>query len=258
MKLTFLGSGTSQGVPTIGCQCEVCRSSDVRDNRLRCSAMIQGDNFRLVIDVGPDFRQQMLRAGVRHLDAVLLTHEHKDHIGGIDDLRALNFVDYPTIHRIKIYATERTMATVRKDYDYAFASNKYRGVPELELVEIDPQRSFEVCGVEVIPIVGAHSERFTTTGYRIGRLAYLTDFSDISPLEEAKLAGVEVLVVNALRYAEHPSHFNVSRALELIDRVQPRRALLTHMSHEIGLYAQANDLLPKGVELAFDGLEIEI
>ncbi|MFI3324050.1 MAG: MBL fold metallo-hydrolase [Rikenellaceae bacterium] len=258
MKLTILGSGTSQGVPTIGCRCKVCRSTDPRDNRLRSSAMIEGDGFRFIIDAGPDFRQQMLRAGVRRVDAVLLTHEHKDHVGGIDDLRALNFVDYPTIHKINIYATAHTLETVRKDYDYAFAVNKYRGVPELELVAFDPMRSFEVCGVEVVPITGAHSTRFTTTGYRIGNVAYLTDFSEISPEEEAKLDGVELLVVNALRYAEHPSHFNVAQALELIARVRPLRAYLTHMSHDIGLYAETNALLPNGVELAYDGLEIEI
>lgn len=220
--------------------------------------MIEGDGFRFVIDAGPDFRQQMLRADVRRVDAILLTHEHKDHVGGIDDVRALNFVDYPTIHKISLYATEHTLETVRKDYDYAFAANKYRGVPELELVKVDPDLSFELCGVEVTPITGAHSARFTTTGYRIGKVAYLTDFSEISPDQEAKLSGVEVLVVNALRYEKHPSHFNVPQSLELIARVQPQRAYLTHMSHDIGLYKETNALLPKGVELAYDGLEIEI
>ncbi len=258
MKLTILGSGTSQGVPTIGCRCEVCRSADPRDNRLRTSAMVEGDGFRFIIDAGPDFRQQMLRADVCHIDAILLTHEHKDHVGGIDDVRALNFVDYPTIHKINLYATEHTLETVRKDYDYAFAVNKYRGVPEIELVTIDASKSFSIKGVEVTPISGHHSERFSVTGYRFGALAYLTDFSDIEPEEVAKLEGVEVLVVNALRYEPHPSHFNVEQALELISRVQPRRAYLTHMSHDIGLYEVANAKLPEGVELAYDGLKIEI
>ncbi len=258
MKVTILGSGTSQGVPIIGCRCEVCRSKDPRDNRLRTSAMIEGDGFRFVIDAGPDFRQQMLRAGVRHVDAILLTHEHKDHVGGLDDVRALNFVDYPTIHKIELYGTERTFDTVRKDYDYAFAINKYRGVPEIELVTIDPSNSFFVKGVEVVPITGAHSSRFTTTGFRIGRVAYLTDFSAIEPSEIEKLKGVELLVVNALRKEPHSSQFNVEQALELISRVSPKQAYLTHMSHEMGLYSVANSQLPKGVSLAYDTFEVEI
>ncbi len=266
MKITILGSGTSQGVPTIGCRCEVCRSADPRDKRLRTSAMIEGEGagedgsqaFRFVIDAGPDFRQQMLRADVSHLDAILLTHEHKDHVGGIDDVRALNFVDYPTIHRVYLYGTDKTLATVRKDYDYAFAANKYRGVPEIELVTIDPTHSFSIKGVEIIPISGHHSERFAVTGYRIGRVAYLTDFSSIEPEEVAKLSGVEVLVVGALRYEPHPSHFNVEQALELVAKVAPLRAYFTHMSHDIGLYEVANRQLPDGVELAYDTLEIEI
>ncbi len=262
MKLTILGSGTSQGVPVIGCRCRVCRSSDPRDNRLRSSAMIEGEgsegSFRFVIDAGPDFRQQMLRASVRRVDAILLTHEHKDHVGGIDDVRALNFVDYPTIRPISLYGAAHTLATVRKDYDYAFAANKYRGVPEIELVEIDLTAPFVVKGVEVTPITGEHSKRFEVTGFRFGEVAYLTDFSAIAPSEELKLSGVEVLVINALRHEAHPSHFNVQQALSLIARVAPRRAYLTHCSHEMGLYTEVNPTLPEGVELAYDTLEIEI
>ncbi len=258
MKLTILGSGTSQGVPTIGCRCKVCTSSDEHDKRLRSSAMIEGDDFRFVIDAGPDFRAQMLRAEVRQIDSIFLTHEHKDHTGGIDDVRALNFVDYPTIRRISIYGTHRTLESVRKDYDYAFASNKYRGVPEIELVEIETSKPFTVKEVEVIPIAGEHSKRFETTGYRIGKVAYLTDFSYIAPKEIAKLEGVEVLVVNALRFEEHPSHFNVEQALELIAKVCPRKAYLTHMSHEMGLYKETQLQLPEGVYLAYDNLAIDI
>ncbi|MBQ5831490.1 MAG: MBL fold metallo-hydrolase [Alistipes sp.] len=258
MRLTFLGTGTSQGVPTIGCQCEVCRSSDPRDSRLRTSAMVEIDGKRIVIDAGPDFRYQMLRTGARHLDAILLTHEHKDHTGGIDDVRAFNFVDFPVIHQIDIYATARTAACVRKDFDYAFAENKYRGVPEIELHEFDPNQPFEVKGVQIIPIRGQHSDRFEVTGYRIGKLAYLTDFKQIEEQEVAKLECIDTLVVNALRWREHISHFTVDEALSLIDRVKPRRAYLTHMSHDIGLHALSAKRLPANVQLAYDTLTIEI
>lgn len=258
MRLTFLGTGTSQGVPTIGCRCEVCRSSDPRDSRLRTSAMVEVGERRIVIDAGPDFRYQMLRTGVRHIDAILLTHEHKDHTGGIDDVRAFNFVDFPVIHRVDIYATARTAACVRKDFDYAFAENKYRGVPEIALHEFDPNKPFEVKGLQVVPIRGQHSDRFEVTGYRIGRLAYLTDFKQIEASEIEKLQGVDVLVVNALHWRDHISHFTVEEALSLINSVKPRRAFLTHMSHDIGLHTLASERLPKGVELAYDTLTIEI
>ena len=258
MKLTLLGTGTSQGVPTIGCCCEVCLSSDERDKRLRTSAMVEVDGRRIIIDCGPDFRQQMLHTGVREIDAILLTHEHKDHTGGLDDVRALNFVDFPIIHVVDIYATERTAATVRKDFDYAFAEDKYRGVPEMRLHEIDGVTPFNVKGIDIIPIAGSHSSRFRVTGFRIGPLAYMTDFKEISESEMAKLEGVEVLVINALRFAPHPSHFNVEDACAIARRVAPRRTILTHLSHEIGLHATSAERLPEGVELGYDWQEIEI
>ena len=259
MKLTFLGTGTSQGVPVIGCRCRVCASADRRDRRLRTSAMVETGGQRLILDAGPDFRYQMLRTGVRHIDAILLTHEHKDHIGGLDDGGAFNFVDYPpTIHRIDVYAAPRTVACVRKDFDYAFARDKYRGVPELALHEIDVSQPFRVGTTEIVPVSGRHSERFVVTGYRIGPLAYLTDFKTIEEAEVEKLRGVEVLVVNALRFAEHYSHFSVAEALALIRRVGPREAYLTHMSHEIGLHAVTEPMLPPRVRMAYDTLQIEI
>lgn len=259
-KLTFLGTGTSQGVPVIGCRCAVCRSADRRDRRLRTAAMVETDGVRIVIDAGPDFRYQMLRTGVRRIDAILLTHSHKDHIGGLDDVRAFNFVDYPVIRTVDIYAAPHTIPTVRKEFDYAFVrgEERYRGVPEIALHEIDEQRPFTVGGVEIVPVSGRHSERIGVTGYRIGGLAYLTDFKYIDPSEESKLYGVDTLVVNALRRKEHPTHFCVDEALALIGRVGPRAAYLTHMSHETGLHTDFESELPAGVHAAYDTLEIEI
>ena len=258
MKLTLLGTGTSQGVPVIGCRCEVCRSADSRDKRLRMSAMVEVEGCRIVIDAGPDFRQQMLRTDVRTIDAILLTHEHKDHTGGLDDVRAFNFVDYPTIRPVDIYATRRTAACIRKDYDYAFVTNKYRGVPEIRLHEIDGHEPFSVKDVEIIPIAGKHSDRFEVTGYRIGPIAYMTDFKKLCEGEIEKLRGVEVLVINALRFKPHDSHFSVDEAWDIIREVKPRKAYLTHLSHEIGLHATSPERLSEGVELAYDGLTIEI
>ena len=222
--------------------------------------MIETDGgARFVIDAGPDFRCQMLRTGIRHLDAILLTHEHKDHIGGLDDVRAFNFVDYPPlVHKVDIYAAPHTIGVVRKDFDYAFAQDKYRGVPEIELHEIDVTRPFRVGGLEVVPVSGHHSDRFAVTGYRIGRLAYLTDFNGIDDRQLDKLRSVDVLVINALRYEKHISHFTVDEAVEISRRVHARRTYLTHMSHQIGLYADKKDTLPAGVEFAWDGLRIEI
>ena len=256
MKFTFLGTGTSQGVPLIGCRCKVCNSTDERDKRLRTSAMVEVDGVCFVIDAGPDFRQQMLREGVSNVDAILLTHGHTDHIAGLDDVRAINYKDYPLIRRVPIYAMAETAKAVRKVFYYAFARNKYRGVPVYEMHTIENQ-PFETCGVEIIPIVGRHS-RFEVTGYRIGKLAYLTDFKEIDDDEVSKLEGVEVLVVNALRFEPHDSHFSVDEALSLIERIKPRQAYLTHMSHEVGLYEEISRKLPQGVNFAYDGLKFEL
>lgn len=257
IHLTFLGTGTSQGVPVIGCDCAVCCSPDARDRRLRTSAMVEVGTKRFIIDAGPDFREQMLREGVSHITAILLTHKHKDHIGGLDDVRALNFVDYPEeIHTVHIYGTHDTCDCVRKDYDYAFAENPYRGVPQIELHEFGAE-PFEIEGVEIIPIRGEHS-RFEVTGFRFGRLAYLTDFKSVAEAELQKLQGVEVLVINALRFEPHDSHLSVNEALAIVERVAPKRAYFTHMSHDIGLHCVANLRLPEGVEFAYDGLKIRV
>lgn len=258
MKLTFLGTGTSQGVPVIGCKCEVCRSEDGRDRRLRTAAMVEMGGKRFIIDAGPDFRYQMLREGVTHIDAILLTHEHKDHTGGIDDVRAFNFVDFPVIHTMHIYGNEPTITSIRRDFHYAFSEDKYRGVPEIELHTIAEDKPFVVAEVEVMPVVGSHSERFRSVGFRFGELAYLTDMNAIADEEIAKLQGVKVLVVNALRWESHNSHFSVAEALEVIRRVAPERAYLTHMSHRIGLHTVAEQHLPEGVYLAYDGLTVTI
>ena len=257
MRLTFLGTGTSQGVPVIGCKCDVCRSTDPRDKRLRTSAMVEVGASRFIIDAGPDFRQQLLREDISNISAILLTHKHKDHIGGIDDVRALNFVDYPTaIHTVHIFATHDTAKCVRKDYDYAFAENPYRGVPHIALHEFGKE-PFTIEGVEIVPIYGSHA-CFEVTGFRIGALAYLTDFKAISEAECAKLQGVDVLVINALRWRTHDSHLSVEESLQLIEKVCPKRAYLTHMSHEIGLHEEAEKRLPEGVYFAYDKLKIEI
>ncbi|MBQ0079926.1 MAG: MBL fold metallo-hydrolase [Alistipes sp.] len=255
MVLTFLGTGTSQGVPVIGCRCPVCTSTDSKDKRLRTSAMIETSGKRFIIDAGPDFRMQMLREGVDSITAILLTHFHKDHIGGIDDVRALNYVNYPQrIQNIDIYAKKDTIECVRKDYDYAFSNVRYRGVPLISLHEI-PSSSFTIEGVEIIPIQGTHSI-FSVTGFRIGPIAYLTDFKSIAETEVEKLKGVSTLVVNALRFSSHDSHFSVSEALELISRVSPQKAYLTHMSHEIGTHTWASERLPENVYFAYDTLKV--
>ena len=254
---TFLGTGTSQGVPVIGCRCEVCTSTDRRDNRLRTSAMVEIGGIRIVIDAGPDFRQQMLREGVAELNAILFTHHHKDHTGGLDDVRAFNFNHYPRIRPMHIYATATTANALRKDYDYAFAEQKYIGAPELRLHEIDAEQSFKVGDVEITPVRGTHAPDLEVVGYRIGAMAYLTDFKHIEPSEVEKLRGVEHLVVNALRFEPHHSHFNVEEAEALISEVSPTKAYLTHSSHRIGLYSETERLLSDGVMLAYDGLRFE-
>lgn len=253
IKLTFLGTGTSQGVPMIGCDCKICRSTDPHDKRLRSSVMIQSEGTRLVVDSGPDFRYQMLRAEVRELDAILLTHEHTDHIMGLDDVRAFNYFSKKSV---EVWATERVGAVVRKNFDYAFAENPYPGAPRITLRTIG-EEPFRVGSLEITPIFGRH---FTlpVTGFRVGPVAYLTDFNHIEQQELRKLQGVEVLVINALRHTRHISHFTLPEAMEIAREVGAGSTYFTHISHQLGLYAEEEAKLPEGMHLAYDCLTIEI
>lgn len=237
----------------IACPCPVCHSCDPRDKRLRTSALIETQGVRMVIDAGPDFRYQMLREDIREIDAILLTHEHKDHTGGIDDVRAFNYFQN---RATDIYATEHVQKFVRKDYDYAFTDHNYPGAPEIALHTIGSE-PFRVGGVEVTPVFGLHY-RLPVTGFRIGDLAYLTDFNHIESREILKIRGVDTLVVNALRYEKHLSHFTVADAVVLSRFVGARRTFLTHMSHQIGFHAVEERRLTEGVFLAYDGLAIEV
>jgi len=253
MRLIFLGTGTSQGIPIIGCSCEVCRSQNPHDQRLRTSAFLEADHTHLLLDAGPDLRQQLLREKITKIDAVLVTHEHKDHIGGMDDLRPIIFMQKSALD---IYASKRVLGIIAKDYDYAFARYKYPGVPDLKLHAIE-DKSFYINNIEIIPIRVKHLN-LSILGYRIRNLAYITDASFIAPKEKEKLLGLDVLVINALRIEEHYSHFNLAGALQLIEELQPRQAYLTHIAHSMGLYENIQHIVPQNVKFAFDGMKIEM
>ena len=249
LKLTFLGTGTSQGVPVVSCECEVCQSQDSKDKRLRSSVLIETEGRTFVIDCGPDFRQQMLNANVKHIDAVLLTHEHRDHIGGLDDLRAFN---YTQNEAIQVYCEQRVQEAVKQNIPYAFAEVRYPGVPEIDICNIENKR-FNICGIEIIPIRGYHY-KLPVLGFRIGPLCYITDMNVIDNSELEKIKGVDVLVINALRLEPHISHFTLNEAIDVINKVAPKQAYLTHLSHQIGLHKELSKQLPQNVKLAFDGL----
>lgn len=254
-ELTFLGTGTSQGVPMIGCTCPVCASADRRDHRLRSSALVTTDSgVRIVIDTGPDFRYQMLREGVGEIDAILYTHAHMDHVGGMDDVRGFNYVMQ---RAVDVWCEPRVERTLRRVFDYAFTEPKYPGVPEVVLHPIlGTDEPFEVHGVRVMPIRGMHY-RLPVLGFRIGNIAYLTDMNAIEPTEIEKFRGVDVLVINALRRERHLSHFTLDEALAVIGAARPGRAYLTHVSHQLGLFEEVERGLPEGVFLAYDGLKIK-
>jgi phosphoribosyl 1,2-cyclic phosphate phosphodiesterase len=249
LEVTFLGTGTSQGVPVIACDCHTCSSENPRDKRLRTSALLRCGEVQLVIDAGPDFRQQMLREKVRHLDAILLTHEHKDHIGGLDDVRAFNFKSRSATD---IYGEERVLRILKKDYEYVFARFAYPGVPRMQLHPIQ-QEEFVVKGVRIQPIRVYHY-RLPITAYRIGDVSYITDANYIPEESKEMLFGTKYLIINALRKEKHLSHFNLREALGIIQEISPRKAYITHIGHQMGPYEEVKRELPEHVELAWDGL----
>ena len=250
-RLTFLGTGTSQGVPMIGCGCEVCHSRDSRDKRLRASALVEHEGLTILVDAGPDFRQQMLRAEVSHLDAILLTHNHKDHTGGLDDIRAFNYLEKKAS---EIYCEKYVEDSLRLEYSYAFVENKYPGAPEWHVHNID-DRPFRIKGVEIIPIRGMHY-KLPVLGYRFGNIAYCTDMNHIPEEEFEKLRGLDHFIINCVRYGKHISHFSLEEAVETAVKVGARHSWITHLSHQLPTYNELASELPDGIQPAYDGLVI--
>jgi phosphoribosyl 1,2-cyclic phosphate phosphodiesterase len=251
--ITFLGTGTSQGVPVIACECSVCRSDDPCDKRLRSSVMITVDNKNIVIDSGPDFRQQMLREKVKRLDALVFTHEHKDHVAGMDDIRAFNFSQK---EKVNIYATKRVEEALRREYVYIFNGDNYPGIPQIKLYNIT-NIPFEAAGIKFIPIEVSHFN-LPVLGFRVGDFSYVTDANYISDKEKDKIIGSKVIVINALRKQEHVSHFTLDEAVKLMEEFKPEKAYLTHISHQLGRHADVNKELPAYIQCGFDGLRVEI
>ncbi|MDT8346466.1 MAG: MBL fold metallo-hydrolase [Flavobacteriaceae bacterium] len=253
MKITYLGTGTSQGIPVIGSKDPVCLSDDVRDKRLRVALKIEVDDKCFVIDCGPDFRQQMLQHKVETIDALLFTHEHADHTAGLDDIRPYYFKQ----GSFDVYLTQRVLASVQKRFYYMFTAQKYPGAPSLN-IHLFEDDAFNVKGVEVLPIPVSHGFNWPVTGFRIQNFAYITDMKEYTDDTIRRLQGVKVLTVNALRKEVHHSHLNLDEALEFIEKVKPEKAYLTHISHKMGFHADLEAELPEHIKPAYDGLSIEI
>lgn len=261
MTITFLGTGTSQGIPVIGSDHPVCLSDDPRDTRLRVSVLVEWDDYHYVIDCGPDFRIQMLntlsRKRTQHgtlvpLHGILFTHEHADHVAGLDDIRPFVFKQGD----VPIYAHKRVLETLKDRFEYIFAKeNRYPGAPSVSVHEVTNNQPISLGGIEVIPIEGYHG-KLQVFGYRFDKIAYLTDIKTIAPEEIEKLQGLDILVINALRYEEHYTHLNVAEALALIDRIKPKETYFTHISHHMGFHAEVEAKLPENVHLAYDGLTL--
>jgi phosphoribosyl 1,2-cyclic phosphate phosphodiesterase len=252
MKITFLGTGTSQGVPLIACECAVCQSPDPRDKRLRTSILIEDEGSVFVVDTGPDFRQQMLRENVKQLDAVIFTHEHKDHMAGLDDIRAFN---YKTKKAMDIYADNRTQNAIRRDFHYVFSGEKYPGIPELTMHEIKDQ-PFKINNTTFIPVNVWH-HMMPVKGFRIKDFTYITDANRIDDSELEKIRGSKIIVLNALRREAHISHFTLHQATELLEQLKPEKGILIHLSHQLGRHAEIEKELPPFIQLAYDGMKID-
>lgn len=253
MKITFLGTGTSQGIPVIACDCKVCRSDNPKDNRLRTSVLIEDNNQTFVIDTGPDFRQQMLRENVQKLDAIIYTHQHKDHVAGMDDIRAFN---YKFKKYMDIYCTAEVEEALIREFPYVFSSYKYPGVPEIKIHNIKNE-PFNINGVEILPIEGLHY-KLPVFGYRINDFVYLTDVSFVSEKEKEKMKGADIIVLDALRKTPHISHFTMEQAVDLLEELQPKQGYLIHISHLMGLHNEVVKELPDFIKPAHDGLVLQL
>jgi phosphoribosyl 1,2-cyclic phosphate phosphodiesterase len=252
VTITILGSGTSQGVPVIACECAVCRSEDKKDKRLRSSILIEEQNKVIVIDSGPDFRYQMLREKVKHLDAIVFTHEHKDHVAGMDDIRAFN---YRQKSAIDVYATDRVQTALRREFSYIFHDFRYPGIPEIELHSITTE-PFNVGNIKFTPIEALHF-KLPVLGFRIGDFTYITDAKTVSENERAKIYGSKILVINALQKEQHLSHFTLDEAIAFAKDIGAEQTYFTHISHRLGKHADVSSLLPSGINLAYDGLKLQ-